>query len=149
MEELLIKYMFDECSPEEKELIESELKSNPALFLELKRIKKLDRVMSLSNLLTPAPKELKLKILDKLIPAINLEQNNSKSYFEYILPVLFGIGSVIYFLFYANTEASSKWAQYINPDYIKYFSFAGMSMVGLLILDQLLIKKESKLHLMA
>ncbi|MFM2392237.1 MAG: hypothetical protein RLZZ546_214, partial [Bacteroidota bacterium] len=133
MEELLIKYMFDECTASEKDQVEVALKTDPKLLQDFQKMKRLDQIMDVKNILIPASKDLKFRLLDQLIPAIKLDQNDSKSYIEYLLPVLFTVGSIVYFLFYSNIESSSKWTVHLNLDYMKYFSLAGVSMIGLLV----------------
>ncbi|MBK8699985.1 MAG: hypothetical protein IPN29_10835 [Saprospiraceae bacterium] len=132
MEDLIIKYLENKCSPEEKLQVES----NPEWMQEIAQINQVDAVF-FGNMRIETDGAFRQKLL------LNLMQPKSVSeqYKDFILPMLFVLGSVSYALFTHNSSVSSDGNNYIATIFTDYshFILIGISCVfGFLALDKIL-----------
>ena len=139
MEELLIKYLDNKCSTDELTEIELLFRNDTQLKLEVEDMKRIDKIMSSKFNHVPNP-----------TLAVNIKANlysayvKKRDYTDFILPGLFFLGSIIYFIInYSNfsTDDSpldlSQYSFYIN---VGFFSMSGI--LGLYFFDQYLSNRK-------
>lgn len=139
MEELLIKYLENKCTAEELAEVTQLFNNDAQLKAEIDSMRKMDNLLVNNFVHTPNP-ALANKIKTNLYTSIE----TNRDYSDFILPGLFLLGSLIYFIInFGNfsTEASP----FDLHQYSVYINIGFVSMSGILILyffDQFLSNRK-------
>ncbi len=162
MEELLIKYSFGECSPEELSQFKQLLTTHPYLKEEFDNIARIDEVLGQklskkiglnqnyeSHLTKLLSNEMAAKAKPQLVAdiytPINIDALEKKSILQdYLGPILFAIGSFICILVYGiQYNAIQTGTTSIFSDHSSTLLLGSLCLLGLFFLDQLLSKKQA------
>lgn len=139
MEELLIKYLENNCTAEEKKAIDALFADKPSLKSEMEAIKKMDGFFSNKFKQRPDP-----VFVAKLKAIISKSYEKKSDYKDFIVPGFFIIGSVVYMLINLNSIRSND-ATIDIESYNVYFNLGFIALTGMLMLyfvDYLLSHKK-------
>jgi hypothetical protein len=162
MEELLVKYSFGTCSQEELLQIEQLLDTHPDIREEYESMIKVDELLKLnfskrinpdpnfqSRLSTMISNEMAAKpkpqLITDLYRPIDINALENKPFLEeYLGPILFALGSMVFILIYGiRSNVGQSEAMVIFSDYSSTLLLGSACLTALYLLDQLLSKKQS------
>ena len=139
MEELMIRFLEGRCTNEEIDL----LKKDTAVWEELIQMQRLDGVFAQNIFEKPGP-----LLNDRILQNLDIQtKGKTWDFNDFILPILFGLGSIIYFLFAkqnATTTEHSVWFEIPQGSQAIAIVGSALSLLLLVLLDQFLQKKAGK-----
>lgn len=139
MEEMMIRFLEGKCTAEEINV----LKQDPVVWGELTQIQRLDVVFAQNVFEKPGP-----LLNDRILQNLNIQaKEKSWDFRDFILPILFGLGSIIYFLFAKqNLQTPEHLIWFEIPQGSQAIAIVGsaLSLLLLVLLDQFLQKKAGR-----
>lgn len=139
MEEMMIRFLEGRCTAEEINL----LKQDPDVWGELTQMQRLDGVFAQNVFEKPGS-----LLNDRILKNLDIHtKEKSWEFQDFILPILFGLGSIIYFLFAKqNSQTTEHTVWFEIPQGSQAITILGsaLSLLLLVLLDQLLQKKAGK-----
>lgn len=139
MEEMMIRFLEGKCTAEEINV----LKQDPVVWGELTQIQRLDVVFGQNVFEKPGP-----LLNDRILQNLNIQaKEKSWDFRDFILPILFGLGSIIYFLFAKqNLQTPEHLIWFEIPQGSQAIAILGsaLSLLLLVLLDQFLQKKAGR-----
>jgi hypothetical protein len=139
MEEMMIRFLEGKCTAEEINV----LKQDPVVWGELTQIQRLDVVFAQNVFEKPGP-----LLNDRILQNLNIQaKEKSWDFRDFILPILFGLGSIIYFLFAKqNLQTPEHLIWFEIPQGSQAIAILGsaLSLLLLVLLDQFLQKKAGR-----
>lgn len=139
MEEMMIRFLEGKCTAEEINV----LKRDPVVWGELTQIQRLDVVFAQNVFEKPGP-----LLNDRILQNLNIQaKEKSWDFRDFILPILFGLGSIIYFLFAKqNLQTPEHLIWFEIPQGSQAIAIVGsaLSLLLLVLLDQFLQKKAGR-----
>lgn len=139
MEEMMIRFLEGRCTTEEINL----LKQDPTVWGELTQMQRLDGVFAQNVFEKPGP-----LLNNRILQNLDIQaKEKSWDFRDFILPILFGLGSIIYFLFAKQTPHSSEhivWFEIPQGSQAIIIVGSALSLLLLVLLDQFLQKKAGK-----
>lgn len=139
MEELLIKYLENKCTAEELAEVTQLFNNDAQLKAEIDSMRKMDNLLVNNFVHTPNP-----ALANKIKSEYFNSTETKRDYSDFILPGLFFIGSLIYFIInFGNFNAQRS--PFDLSQYSFYINIGCISMTGILLLyffDQYLSNRK-------
>jgi len=136
MEELMIKYLEGKCSAEETNI----LRNDAGVWAELQSISAVDTLF-----MKQAMQELNPDFKEKLkISLIQMKNESSSSWKDFILPGIFAVFSIIYAFFSKETSSGSSWFEIPELPVYPIVSWVCACILGFVVLDQFLQKRSGR-----
>lgn len=139
MEELLIKYLENKCTAEELAEVTQLFNNDAQLKAEIDSMRKMDNLLVNNFVHTPNP-----ALANKIKSEYFNSTETKRDYSDFILPGLFFIGSLIYFIInFGNFNAQQS--PFDLSQYSFYINIGCISMTGILLLyffDQYLSNRK-------
>ena len=144
MEELMLKYIFGDCTSEEKLLFEKQLLTDTALRVQYEALLKVDNLFTVGQPLMVAPDG---SMINKITSALHREiEEKDFSINDFVLPIVFVLGSILYSIYQYGSTISVYLLPTLSESYSTAILLAILCIFGLLFLDNYLSGKNRPGH---